>query len=253
MINIITRLSRKNSFKNKLLPSLKSQTFQNYHHVITYSSKDIRDFVEPYVDKDKTTFCKVFPQRKLSNLHKGINYNQENIFDKLEDLDPRVFDEKKEQFNQRPDPTGSRVHFSHFPFNLYHIKAESKLKPGWVIYLDDDDTLYDNISLEILNNFATDPDTLYFYRFFMKGVGPDETALRHSLNDLPPALGTGFCGASFTFHTKYLDYTNWDEWSGADWRTCQSLWYNVKNVSLIDKIIQNISDEPGLGEVKPND
>lgn len=252
MINIITRLSRKNRFLNNLLPSLQNQTFGDYHHIITYEKEEIKKHVENHVDKNKTTFCKVFPKKKIPSLMKSFYYHQTNVFDNPDEINPQIFNPEKEKFVS-PNPNGCRTAFMHFPFNLYLIKAESKVKPGWVMYVDDDDKFYDDLSLETLNKKILDPDTLYFYRFLKKEVGPNEEALKHSLSHYPPALGAGFCGSSFIFHHKYLGYTAWDEWSGSDWKTCQSLWYSVKNTSLIDKIIVKITEEPGLGEVEKED
>lgn len=117
------------------------------------------------------------------------------------------------------------------------------------MYLDDDDMFYNKYSIENIVKNTKDIDTLYFLKY-KKGENtyPEPFALEHSLNNEPPALGVGFCSSSIAFHSKYLEHTAWDEWSGSDWKTIQSLWYNIPNKSIIDEPIAILTEIPGLGE-----
>ena len=49
-------------------------------------------------------------------------------------------------------------------------------------------------------------------------------------------------------HSKYLEHTAWDEWSGGDWKTIQSLWYAIPKHDLINKPIIRVTDIQGYGE-----
>jgi len=44
-------------------------------------------------------------------------------------------------------------------------------------------------------------------------------------------------GSNYVFHSKYLDYTVWDEWSGADYRTAKNLEKVTMNKNFVDLII----------------
>ena len=236
IINIITRVSRKEKFVEKFLPKLYEQTYENYHHIITYETKEVRDYIEPHLDMSKTTLCKVFPMKQIPNLYKSFYYKQHGVFDNVDTIDAQYSDGKNGQY---PNWKGGRTQFIHFPYNLYMIRAEKKVKDGWVMYIDDDDYLYEKTTLEKLSVQLTDEDNLYFIKFNLSGViSPPDYALKHSaIGNEPPALGVGFISASIIFNSKYLEYTAWDEWSGSDWKTIQSLWYEIPNHSLIDQVV----------------
>jgi hypothetical protein len=44
-------------------------------------------------------------------------------------------------------------------------------------------------------------------------------------------------GSNYVFHTKYLDYTVWDEWSGADYRTAKNLEKVTMNKNFVNQVI----------------
>ena len=251
LINIITRFSRKDKFLENCLPSIQAQTYKNYHHVITYETEDMKDFLLGHIDPSKTTLCKVFPMKKIKGLSKSFYYKQHRLFDDVDKIDAKLWTPEEEGVSS-PNWKGGRTKFAHFPYNLYFIRAEKKIREGWVIYLDDDDQLYKDTALEELVNGITDEDTLYFFRV-SKGdeLLPYDYVLEHSAipnGQQPPALGVGFGSSIITFHSKYLEYTAWDEWSGSDWKTIQSLWYSIPKHNLINKPIIKVTPVQGHGK-----
>lgn len=250
LINIVTRCSRKDKFLETCLPSIQTQTYENYHHVITYETEDMKDFLLEHIDPSKTTLCKVFPMKKIKGLSKSFYYKQHGLFDDVDKIDAKLW-APGEQGVSSPNWKGGRTKFMHFPYNLYLIRAEKKIRKGWVVYLDDDDQLYKATVLEELAKNLVNEDTLYFFRV-SKGdeLLPYDYALKHSAipeGKQPPALGVGFGSCCYIFHSKYLDYTAWDEWTGSDWKTTQSLWYTIPKHDLIDKILTKVTEEQGHG------
>ena len=244
MINIITRFSRREIFLNKCLRSIKTQTYQNYHHIITFEKEEDRVFLLNFTDSKKTTLCKVFPQKKLDGLYKSFYYRQHFLFDDIKTINPKLWQPEEGEIDE-PNWEGGRVRTVHFPYNLYMIQAEKKIKEGWILYLDDDDELKDQNSLEKLHNRNIDEDTLYVHNLFVENLNlilPRPIAIEHSITERnePPAVGIGFASSVFTYHSKYLEHTAWNEWYDSDWRTFQSLWYNIPKKEYVDEIIVNV-------------
>ncbi len=250
LINIITRASRKGSVLINI-ESVKSQTYKNYHHIITYETEDMENFLLEYTDPSKTTLCKVFPMKKIKGLYKSFYYKQHGLLDDVDKIDAKLWT-PDEQGVSSPNWEGGRTKFMHFPYNLYLIRAEKKIREGWVVYLDDDDQLYKGTALEELVDGLINEDTLYFFRASRGGgLLPHDYVLEHSAianGQQPPALGVGFISSTQVFHSKYLEYTAWDEWSGSDWKTVQSLWYSIPKHDLINKPIIKITPIQGYGE-----
>jgi glycosyltransferase involved in cell wall biosynthesis len=251
LINIVTRCSRKDKFLKNCLPSIQSQTYENYHHVITYETEELKNSLLEYVDPGKTTWCKVFPTKKIKGLYKSFYYKQHGLLDDVDKIDAKLWTPDEEGVSS-PNWKGGRTKFMHFPYNLYLIRAEKKIREGWVIYLDDDNQLYKDTALEELANGLVDEDTLYFFRIVKPSEWlPHDYVLNHSAipkGEQPPALGVGFTGHTIIFHSKYLEHTAWDEWSGSDWKTVQSLWYSIPKHNLINKPIIKITPVQGYGE-----
>ena len=129
--------------------------------------------------------------------------------DDVDKIDAKLWTPGEEGVSS-PNWRGGRTKFAHFPYNLYLIRAEKKIRDGWVVYLDDDDQLHGDTALERLAKNLVDEDTLYFFRMVKPSKWlPYEYALDHSAvasGKQPPALGVGFGGSTITFHSKYLEH-----------------------------------------------
>lgn len=233
--------------KEVLLPSLYSQTYGDFHHIITYETEEMKEAIVPHLDMTRTTLCKVFPVRAIPGLFKSFYYRQFDLLDDLDVIDPQYSDGK---VRNQPNWEGGRTEFAHFPYNLYMIRAEKKVTPGWVMYLDDDDRLYSPDALAKLNAGLLDPNSIYFIRVKRgHGIWPLEYALKHVVDlGTPPALGLGFQSSTFVFHSNFIEFTAWDEWAGGDWKTIQSLCHVAPKRGLIDEIIAEITPDQGYGK-----
>lgn len=137
----------------------------------------------------------------------------------------------------------------HFPYNSYLKVAEREILPGWVMYLDDDDILYDDSVIQLLvdNIMIHDEDTIHWFPCYRDNtLFPEEYILNHLRRDVLPAISC-INSSCFLFHSKYIEYTAWDQWGGDDYRTAASLADKIKKNNSIYSPIVNIIDGSSHG------
>jgi|TARA_B110000879_G_scaffold112875_1_gene150686 hypothetical protein len=262
VINIITRASRINFFK-LCYESIHNQTYGNVNHIVTYETPAMYDKLKHYKD---ITLVKVPHKAKIKGLVVSWNHNikTDNYLNPdHEFLDYQVLNSGKDHSNNRfvnehkpvdedfyewetgdihTHGTGNqtwREYGTHAPYNWYLKIAEKALVPGWVMYVDDDDQLNGKSTLlkvveEILDN---DKDTLHIFRFaYPNGeLIPDD--MRKEMYRVGyPFVHKQLSGVNLCFPTKYSDYTYWDEWSSADYRTAKSLREIIPNLNISDLV-----------------
>lgn len=271
LINIITRASRKDKVKRSI-DSVLNQSYKNIHHIITYENKEIYDYLLTIINPDITTLVKVPQYKKVDDLY--MTYMHHDHYSKFlepnwEFLDRKVVlgkanipkDKVKVETIKFQKYIGggavawcvtldyaARKAYSHFPPNLYLKIAESRIKKGWVIYLDDDDVLSNNTTLENVVGVLSDSneDTLHFIKVMFKksknatGIVPTPRHWEYMNIGHPPVLQE--IGSShFIYHSKYRDYTVWDEWRGADYRTAKALFEAIPHKNFINSILVNVN------------
>tara|TARA_R110000772_G_scaffold163069_1_gene274190 strand:- start:490 stop:1122 length:633 start_codon:yes stop_codon:yes gene_type:complete len=118
------------------------------------------------------------------------------------------------------------------PYNLYFNQIKHKLKEGWIMYVDDDDRLYDETTLyKILDIIdKNNEDTLIYFQ--MEYSNGNRLPV-DNWNGIPRINQIG--GSCFIFHTKYYDDAVWDEWSGGDFRVIEKLNNIIPNKIFIQK------------------
>ena len=246
LINIITRMSRKEGFE-RCRKSIDNQTYRIINHIVTVENNENERLVREMTDEKNTSICRVTPVKYIPNLWKSMWYNQYTLVPELDKWKYKLWD-GLEKTSGSAQYNGCRFKVNHFPYNLYCLKAERYVKDGWVIYLDDDDYLHDEKSLElIVNNILNhDEDTMHWMRTINdNGVGggqpgapyPPDYVMDHLKGDIPPALNL-ICSSNFCFHSKYLPYTAWETWRGDDYRTASQLASKIsKNNSIYEVVI----------------
>lgn len=250
LINVITRVSRKNFFK-RCRESLLSQKYKNVNHICTYESKEIGDFLQSFTD---LSLVKVPNFKRIPNLF--YSYNHHDLLDDFVDpdwefqqklahtlmkdfRDKKIPVEQKQYGEYKSSSFTSRPKLRHCPYNSYVKIAESKINDGWVFYLDDDDYFHSDDFLQMLklNILENNEDTLHIFRK-ISTVGktmPSEISWS-KIKSGHPVILHDFGTSCFCFHSKYLDYTVWDEWSGADYRTAKALEKMIPNKNYIENI-----------------
>ena len=262
--NIVTRFSRKKMIQ-RTIDSLKNQTHQNFTHFITYENKKDLDFLKSlsYGATYRTKLIKVPKYNKIENF--GIYYEYHDIYTDYSEWDwkengvktyqgsPPERNHEKESIKYdsiifRDDnfwcssyETSLRLVCNHFPYNLYLKIVEGYMKKGWVIYLDDDDFILENNSLEklALEINKHDNDTLHIFKLLRKdGVETMPTEKYFKFMKAGHPIIHKECGAScFTYHTKYKQYINWDEFRLSDVRAVKSLERVIPKKNMIDMIL----------------
>ena len=262
LINIITRASRINFFK-LCYESIHNQNYSNINHIVTYETPEMYDKLKHYKD---ITLVKVPHKAKIKGLVVSWNHNikTDNYLNPdHEFLDYQVLDHYNDHSNNRfvdehksvepsfykyqvgevdTHSTGDvtwREYGTHAPYNWYLKIAEKALLPGWVMYVDDDDQLFDNDTLKNVANTINenDEDTLHVFRFMYPNgdLIPDDFRLGMYRIDYP-FVHKQVSGVNICFPTKYSDYTYWDEWSSADYRTAKSLREIIPNLNISDLV-----------------
>lgn len=262
-INIVTRVSRKESF-TKCYESVNSQTYKNINHICTYQNQEIHDFLLSF---DNINLLKVPNLKSIDGLFYSFNSHCDT--DKFITPNWKMLDRKVESTNQieqysliinsrkiqkrltedvwfychTPNFTFRWVN-KHFPYNIFLKIAEKKFVDGWVIYLDDDDHFAETTSLEqiIQEINLHDDDTIHVWRTkFKNGVFKPTDNYWTKMSCGYPFILNEVGGSVFTFHTKWADWTVWDEWSGSDYRTLKSLEEIIPKKNFIDKIFIHLS------------
>lgn len=265
LINIITRASRKDKIKRSI-DSVLNQSYKNIHHIITYENKEIYDYLLTIINPDITTLVKVPQYKKIKGLY--MSYMHHDHYSNWLEPNWEFLDRKvhlglesytKDKIKVKPVKyhkyigNGAfawcvsldyaiRRAFAHFPYNLYLKVAESYLKEGWVIYLDDDDTLYSDDVLEVISDSLgkCGEDTLHYVKMWLLGPTPNKGHWEYLSIGHPPILNE--CGiGNFIYHSKYSKHTIWDEWRGADYRTASALRQIIPETNLIDKILIRVN------------
>ena len=268
LINVITRFSRKKQIEN-VIKELSSQTYNNVRHYITYETTEGLKQLKSLKYKYDTKFIRVPNFKHIPNLH--IAYEHHDLDSDYVDWDwekwkvkihftpPGLIDPIPERRDDRIPCTMKRfekngwwcttlthslfVIQGHFPFNIYLKLAEQHINEGWITYLDDDDGYPSNNSLETLSHHIRqhDIDTLHISRIM--GMGgyryPNDKIFQNNKTGHPPmiwALGS----ANLCFHSKWKQYTRWDEFKGSDYRTGRSLYDSIPKVNWIEEPLYHI-------------
>jgi glycosyltransferase involved in cell wall biosynthesis len=209
LINILTRTSnRPNGFDNTV-KCVKNQTYDNIKHIISYDNDNDLTYLKKY---DDLSLVKI----NRDDLIKNDKYRNPN--------------------------TGK-----YSPHNMYFNEMIKHVDEGWVIYLDDDDTLAHTKVIEEIVNVINkhDEDTLIFWKF---KLGDNLVLPRKLDKSNPPSIG-GIGGSCMTFNIKYKHLSEWDSWKCGDFRVIRKLYNGIANNIFINKV-NVLAPIPGSGNKK---
>lgn len=204
LINIITRTAaRPNYFENNY-NSIKTQNYSNYKHWVIY-------------DDEKT---------------------YKNYLKYYHDIELIKVD--KEEVQQRDDikhpNTGGR-----FFYNLYFNDALKQIKDGWILILDDDDSLaHKNVLKKLANLLKYNSDMAIFQMKYLNGkLLPDTNHFYKK-----PMLGS-IGSPCVLVHHKYAKMHIWDGWKCADFRYINACWKNCSRKIWIKEPMISIGSMNG--------
>ena len=118
----------------------------------------------------------------------------------------------------------------HFPFNLYFNEMYKRCKPGYIMFLDDDDCFNNTNAVQtILANSSE--DSAVFWRVNCNGrlIPSDDNFGKHP-------VCKDFSSIGMSFHTKYISMLQWDDFKQGDYRIASRI-YDIMPVRWIDEVL----------------
>jgi hypothetical protein len=209
LINILTRTSGRPKGFKICEESIKGQTYSNINHIVSYDN-----------DKDLNY---------LSDCKNKIKINRSEII----------------KNDKSKNPNNPNFWFS--PHNLYSNSLLEKVQEGWVMYLDDDDMLYDKTVVDKMVKNIIDEDTILIWKMRY----PDGRCLpdSHSFKSEKIRLG-GIGSPCFLFHSKYKYESVWDAYKCGDYRFLEKLYKKIPNKKWINEIFIQLNNNGGFGKKK---
>ena len=210
LFNILIRTSNRPNYFKGCVNSIYNQTYKNWNIIIG-------------IDDDKSEEYTVDAKGRT------IKYNFKNV--------------KKVE---RPNDDEYGIYFK---YNLYFNELHKQVKSGYVIYLDDDDSLYDKDCLLKLSQQIENDDTIVFWRVqFPNRLVPSDVNFGNA-----PVM-KDVSGIGFTFPNKYK--TDWEPFKRGDYRIAKELYNKIpKKVfynNIITKLQRDVEDGFGLRDDKSN-
>ena len=185
LINIITRTAARPNYFQQNYDSIINQSYNNIKHWVIYDDK-----------KTYNNYLKFYDDIELVEINKEEIIKKDNI--------------------KNPN-TGPL-----FVYNLYFNEVITRIKEGWILILDDDDSLaHVNVIKNMVNLIKYNTDMLIFQMKYLNGmVLPSE---RHFYKK--PVLG-GIGSPCVLVHHKTAKSHKWDGWKCADFRYIDKCWKN---------------------------
>lgn len=210
-INILTRTSNRPKGFERLRASIESQTFKNIRHIVSYDDNNDLSYL-----KENSGYDLFYMDReKLIESYNGEVFSH-----------PRYFLS---------------------PHNLYLNELLKEVKEGWVIFIDDDDYLYNASVLEHLSQHLTDDTDLVFTRmkFGNNRVIPSDKVFKKQ-----KIVFQDIGGSCFVSHYNISKKIQWDMFKCSDFRYIKK----IKNISKKTKWVnQIVIIAPSAGAGEKND
>ena len=203
LINLLVRTSHRPNYFQNCVDSIYRQTYKNWNLIIGVDDKASEKYAQPAKGRI-------------------IEYNYSNLV--------------------VPTPPKSEEYGVPFIYNLYFNDLHKEVTQGYVLYLDDDDKLFNNDSLEkIVNNIKTDDDLIFWRVKFPNRLVPSD------INFGKPPVLRDVDTIGFIFNHKYM--FNWEPYKRGDYRIAKKLFETVPNKIYINEILTSIQreTEDGMG------
>lgn len=205
LINILIRTSNRPNYFNDCIKSIYSQKYKNWNIIVGTDDVESKKYIQP---------------------HKCISvyYNFENI--------------------KIVDPPNQIEYGIKFKYNLYFNELHKYVNSGYIMYIDDDDMLYNDESLNILSsNIVINNNDLIFYRVkFPNRLVPNDENFKKQVPVMRDISGLGFI---FRNEIKL----EWEPYKRGDYRIAKKLNSTADNILWLDEVITSIQreSEDGFG------
>ncbi len=161
------------------------------------------------------------------------NYRVIVGYDKIESLEYLKDYDMIDKYEMK---TTSKERFKH---NLYLNTMMDKVQDGFIMYLDDDDMMAHNNSLNIINDNITNEKDLIIWKFMRpdKLIYPDKIIRLGHIS-----------GCAYTFNSKYKLKSRWVDRQCSDYYFITKLLKNTNlNIKKIDYILTRIISDDRIG------
>ncbi len=207
-INILTRTSNRPVGFQFTYSSIKEQSYSNIKHIVAYD------------DKQDLSYLKNLKIDLIDVTHIGLS-----------DDHPET------------DAEGNL----YAPYNLYCNELLDAVEDGWILFLDDDDSLYHSHVIQdlvdIINeDYSTDKIFIWQMRYPDGKVLPNYTQIRNEV------VKKNYIGSPcYVFHSSYAKRARWDSFKASDYRFLKQLLEIIPNHRFIKKIGVQINNFGDLG------
>ena len=136
-----------------------------------------------------------------------------------------------------------RKNHGHFPYNLYCNQMHQQVDDdSWVMYLDDDDIFMTPDALDTMQKYFNNPDQMLIWKCqFPDGTKPSNTYFKRGVRAI------GYPAICFCFHSKWLEYANWDDRKGSDSRVIYNLSRKIPKIIWINRVLTSINYAQKMG------
>lgn len=214
VINIITRTRNRPKAFKICVESLKLQTYTNIHQVITCQVEEDLEYINQFKLPNSTVV-------RVPNLTKD-----------------REIDTYKDG-----------IHLTHAPYNTFLNEAHKHVEEGWIMYLDDDDMLTYENSIEVLVSEINqyDLDTKHIWKVQFPGYSiPRDDWFKEYQKGTPLKCGQ-ISGIGVLFHSSHVDKVIWHEWACGDYFSMKGLEETFPKRNMIDATLTRLQTQPGKG------
>lgn len=205
IINVLIRTSNRPRFFKECFNSIREQTYRNIHTIVSFDNSETFEYLKTY-DTD------VILEVKGNNRIQGSQFFYPG-------------------YNADP-----------FPANLYLNKMLKFCKPGYVLFLDDDNILSSPKSLQVIINHISAQLPMLLWRVeFPSHLVPTNNYFGQEPKPTQIDLG------GFAFHTDYIEHCVFDGYTYTDFRAAHNLFMRISDKVFINQTLVSLQDKPGHG------
>lgn len=145
-----------------------------------------------------------------------------------------------EEFNIVRNQRQIRHSENHMPYNLYINSLLNKVNSGWIMILDDDDILINNLAIQnIVNNLPDFPSILIFKTQYGNGFKPET----HFKKGIVKGDVTSNC---FIFHSSLKQHSYWNDQKGSDYFFLNKL-SQKSDIFWINQVFTKVNNQYLMG------
>jgi hypothetical protein len=137
-----------------------------------------------------------------------------------------------------------------FPYNIYFNEMHKHIESGFIMYLDDDDSLNDDNSInQIINELDENKLLIWRVKSINNRIIPNINNIKNR-----KICYCDFTSNCFIYHSKWLENKKllWQPVKGGDYKFGLLLFKTIKQIKTIDKIICKIDNFSGNGMQNDN-